>query len=86
MYQIPDGKLAHPSNRLGIFQTDGNYYVQSSMDIFTKAFAPHVPAGTMPKVYNIDNATGTSEDPWVVSRRRPECTFDTPSGRLTERL
>ncbi|KAL3963207.1 hypothetical protein ACCO45_000211 [Purpureocillium lilacinum] len=65
MYQIPDGKLAHPSNRLGIFQTDGNYYVQSSMDIFTKAFAPHVPAGTMPKVYNIDNATGTSEDPWV---------------------
>ncbi|UNI21181.1 Tripeptidyl-peptidase I [Purpureocillium takamizusanense] len=65
LYQIPNGTLSHPSNRLGIFEIAGEDYVQSSMDLFTKAFAPHIPAGTGPVVYSIDNSTGTSDDPWA---------------------
>ncbi|KAJ6437187.1 protease S8 tripeptidyl peptidase I [Purpureocillium lavendulum] len=73
MYQIPDGKLANPSNRLGIFEVDGEAFVQSDMDTFTKYFAPHVPAGTVPLVYNIDNSTGISTDPYHAGG---ECMLD----------
>ncbi|KAJ6446394.1 peptidase S8/S53, subtilisin/kexin/sedolisin [Purpureocillium lavendulum] len=48
MYNIPSGSKAHPSNKLGIFEEDQEYYVQSDMDKYVKLVAPWVPLNFTP--------------------------------------
>ncbi|OAQ76716.1 peptidase S8/S53, subtilisin/kexin/sedolisin [Purpureocillium lilacinum] len=69
MYNIPQARLAHPSNKLGIYELNGDAYVQSDLDMFTKLYAPYVPPGTAPLVHNIDGSNGTSEDPDMVRQK-----------------
>lgn len=57
MYNITDGTLADKSNRLGIFEIDDQKYAQKDLNQFYKSFAPSIPAGTGPKVDNIDGGS-----------------------------
>jgi len=69
MYNIPQARLAHPSNKLGIYELNGDAYVQSDLDMFTNLYAPYVPPGTAPLVHNIDGSNGISEDPDMVRQK-----------------
>ncbi|KAK5995211.1 Tripeptidyl-peptidase sed1 [Cladobotryum mycophilum] len=63
MYNITDGTLANPSNKLGIFEISGDrvrgtdIYSQIDLDSFYSQYARNIPAGTGPKVNAIDGAT-----------------------------
>ncbi|UNI14693.1 Tripeptidyl-peptidase I [Purpureocillium takamizusanense] len=73
MYNIPMGKHANPSNRLGIFELEGEFYVQSDMDRYVKRFAPYVPQNFTPVVYEIDGTPGVSTD---INKAGGECMLD----------
>ena len=55
LYQIPAGKLANPSNAMGIFE-EGDYYSQEDLNKFFANFTPYIPQGTHPKPAFIDGA------------------------------
>jgi len=55
LYQVPAGKLANPSNAMGIFE-EGDYYSQEDLNKFFANFTPHIPQGTHPKPAFIDGA------------------------------
>ena len=67
MYNIPMGKYANPTNRLGIYEAEDELYVQSDMDKYVRKVAPHVPQNFTPVVYEIDGTHGISTDPDQVS-------------------
>lgn len=56
-YNITDGTLSDDSNRLGIFEADGDSYAQEDLDAFYSQYATGIPQGTGPKVDLIDGAT-----------------------------
>jgi len=55
LYGIPAGKLADPSNAMGIFE-EGDFYSQEDLDLFFANFTPQIPQGTHPKPAFIDGA------------------------------
>ncbi|KAJ2980290.1 hypothetical protein NQ176_g2734 [Zarea fungicola] len=55
LYNIPDAPTSpNPKNKLGIFESQGEMYLQSDLDQFYSSFAPNIPAGTGPKEDFID--------------------------------
>ncbi|UNI15307.1 Tripeptidyl-peptidase I [Purpureocillium takamizusanense] len=50
MYKIPMGKTAHPNNRLGIFESEGQLYGQTDMNRFLETLAPYVPQNFTPDI------------------------------------
>ncbi|KAM3449277.1 hypothetical protein MY3296_007053 [Beauveria thailandica] len=50
MYNIPNGKLSNPSNRLGLFESDDEYFQQGDLSTFFALFAAYIPATFAPKV------------------------------------
>lgn len=57
LYNITDGTLSDPSNRLGIYEADEQKYSQEDLDQFYATYAPSIPKGTGPKVDSIDGGT-----------------------------
>lgn len=55
LYNIPNAPTSpNPKNKLGIFESQGEMYLQSDLDQFYSSFAPNIPAGTGPKEDFID--------------------------------
>ena len=61
LYDIPLGKKAAPNNSLGIYG-GGDAYNQENLDNFWDKFAPFIPQGTAPKVYEINGAKAPGEE------------------------
>ena len=57
MYKIPDAKLTHPDNALGIFELDEEKFNQTDLDKFYKVVAPYIPQGYKPQIARIDGAS-----------------------------
>lgn len=72
MYNIPPGKLADPSNKMGIFELDGEVYAQEDLDNFFALTAPEIPKGTHPEAYIIGNTTASG----TVDQAGGEATLD----------
>lgn len=56
LYEIPAGKLADPSNVMGIFE-EGDFYSQEDLNLFFANYTPQIPQGTHPKPAFIDGAS-----------------------------
>ncbi|KAH8679313.1 putative alkaline serine protease AorO [Ilyonectria robusta] len=57
LYNITDGTLKNPKNRMGIFESMSEMYEQSDLNKFYSLYAKNIPAGTGPKVDLIDWGT-----------------------------
>jgi tripeptidyl-peptidase I len=55
LYEIPPGKLADPSNAMGIFE-EGDFYSQEDLNLFFTNYMPQIPNGTHPTPAFIDGA------------------------------
>jgi tripeptidyl-peptidase I len=55
LYGIPAGKLANPSNAMGIFE-EGDFYSQEDLNLFFANYTSYIPQGTHPKPSFIDGA------------------------------
>jgi tripeptidyl-peptidase-1 len=55
LYEIPPGKLADPSNAMGIFES-GDFYSQEDLNLFFANYTPQIPQGTHPEPAFIDGA------------------------------
>ena len=53
-YNITDGKLSSSGNRMGIFESDDEYFQQSDLTAFFGLFAPDIPPTYGPKIDLID--------------------------------
>ncbi|KAM3549366.1 hypothetical protein ARSEF4850_008891 [Beauveria asiatica] len=62
MYNIPNGKLSNPSNRLGLFEPDNEYFQQADLGTFFALFAAYIPATFAPKV-DLINWGSSKPDP-----------------------
>ncbi|OAA56409.1 Peptidase S8/S53, subtilisin/kexin/sedolisin [Cordyceps fumosorosea ARSEF 2679] len=64
MYNVPRGTLAHPSNKMGIYESENQKYAQADLDDFFTLVAPEIPNGTHPVINIIghDRAEGTREE------------------------
>lgn len=60
LYQIPPGTLANPSNSLGIFEAELQYWDQQDLDLFFANFTPQIPSGTHPTNHEIDGGVATT--------------------------
>lgn len=60
MYNIPEGTLSDPSNKMGIFQHEDQMYAQEDLNDFFARFAPQIPNGTHPIANLIGNATANT--------------------------
>lgn len=47
-YHIPQGTLANPNNKLGVYEADGEAWANKDLDTFYAKYAPFVKAGTYP--------------------------------------
>lgn len=54
LYQIPPGHLADPSNSMGIFEAELQFWDQLDLDSFFTNFTRRIPNGTHPIDHNID--------------------------------
>lgn len=61
-YKIPEATLSSASNRLGLFETGDEMYLQSDLDDFYRRFTPNIPEGTGPKV-DLINWNGRKPNP-----------------------
>ncbi|QUC21684.1 uncharacterized protein UV8b_05927 [Ustilaginoidea virens] len=60
-YNITDGTLSDPSNRLGVFETADDEFSQDDLDAFYAKYASNIPKGTGPKIDLIDGATAPAD-------------------------
>ncbi|KAI8633240.1 putative protease S8 tripeptidyl peptidase I [Xylariaceae sp. FL1651] len=63
LYKIPPGTLAHPSNSMGIFEAELQFWDQLDLDLFYANFTPRIPQGTHPIDRNIDGGVAMTTDP-----------------------
>ncbi|ORY58836.1 putative protease S8 tripeptidyl peptidase I [Pseudomassariella vexata] len=56
LYKIPPGHLADPTNSLGIFEAELQFWHQVDLDLFYANFTPSIPQRTHPINYEIDGA------------------------------
>lgn len=73
LYQIPPGNKSDPSNTLGIFEAELQWYDQYDLDLFYKRFTPWIPAGNHPININIDGGVAETDN---VSIAGPEVMLD----------
>lgn len=62
LYNITNGTLADPSNSLGIFEAELQFWDQEDLDLFYTNFAPNIPQGTHPINEEIDGGVATTND------------------------
>lgn len=60
LYNIPPGTLANPSNSMGIFEAELQYWDQEDLDLFYSNFTPRIPNGTHPLNKEIDGGVATT--------------------------
>lgn len=58
LYNITQGKLASPGNKLGIFEDLNDHYSQQDLNDFFKSAYNKFPQGTHPELRGIDGAIG----------------------------
>ncbi|TQV93124.1 protease S8 tripeptidyl peptidase I [Cordyceps javanica] len=63
LYQISNGTLSDPNNKLGIFAFQSTNYAKSDLDHYWQTYAPRIPQGTYPVNALIDGASGADPDP-----------------------
>lgn len=73
LYNIPPGNKSDPSNTLGIFEAELQWYDQYDLDLFYKEYAPWIPAGNHPININIDGGVAETDN---VSIAGPEAMLD----------
>ncbi|KAI0141705.1 putative protease S8 tripeptidyl peptidase I [Xylariaceae sp. FL1272] len=59
---IPKGKLAHPSNSMGIFEAELQFWDQIDLDLFYANYTKWIPKGTHPVDRNIDGGQAETDD------------------------
>lgn len=73
LYHIPPGNKSDPSNTLGIFEAELQWYDQYDLDLFYDAYAPWIPSGNHPININIDGGVAETDN---VSIAGPEAMLD----------
>lgn len=73
LYDIPPGNKSDPSNTLGIFEAELQWYDQYDLDLFYNAYAPWIPSGNHPININIDGGVAETTN---VSIAGPEAMLD----------
>jgi tripeptidyl-peptidase-1 len=54
LYDIPPARFAHPSNSMGIFESELQFYTQDDLNNFFTNFTSYIPNGTHPIAADID--------------------------------
>lgn len=62
LYNISPGNKSDPSNTLGIFEAELQWYDQYDLDLFYKNYAPWIPAGNHPININIDGGVAQTDN------------------------
>lgn len=57
LYNIPPGKHSNPKNKLGLYESDDEYYRQQDLGVFFALFDPKIPSSYAPKIDLIDFGT-----------------------------
>jgi tripeptidyl-peptidase-1 len=60
LYNITNGTLANPSNSLGIFEAELQFWDQEDLNLFYANFSPKIPQGTHPINEEIDGGIATT--------------------------
>ncbi|KAK5168368.1 uncharacterized protein LTR77_006938 [Saxophila tyrrhenica] len=63
LYEIPQARLADPSNSMGILQLGDDRWDQFDLDLYFDEFAHWIPKGTHPRNGEINGAVSYTEDP-----------------------
>lgn len=66
MYDIPDGKRKNPNNRLGLYESDDEFFEQDDLSTFFALFASYIPATFTPKVDLINWGTAKPVSAYAV--------------------
>ncbi|KAF2761577.1 putative protease S8 tripeptidyl peptidase I [Pseudovirgaria hyperparasitica] len=65
LYSIPpaaSSRKPNPSNVLGIYESEAQYYYQPDLDLFFSNFTPYIKNGTHPTVISIDGGPGPTNN------------------------
>ncbi|KAF3761013.1 subtilisin-like protein [Cryphonectria parasitica EP155] len=65
LYDIPPGNKSDPSNTLGIYETNLQFWDQEDLDNFFETYSPQIPQGTHPTDDLIDGGIAETEDALV---------------------
>lgn len=64
LYKIPKGHSHNPSNSMGIFESEMEFYTQEDLDLFFTNFTSNIRNGTHPIPANIDGGQQSTDDPY----------------------
>lgn len=62
IYEIPPGNKSDPSNALGIYETNLQFWDQAALNDFFAKYTPQIPQGTHPTDYLIDGGIAETTD------------------------